>query len=107
MCFTDFKLTVDRFPLRVEIKGAYRHLEATTFVISSNFKPQEWWSPEVTAGTESAIFRRITEVYHFTDLGRFIHYPSYSSWAHDFNTPRDANHPFQIQAQEQTFELQE
>lgn len=107
MCFTDFKLTIDRYPLRVEVKGSYCNLEATNFVITSNYKPGEWWSQEVTAGQEAAIFRRITEVYHFEELGAYYHYDSYASWAHDFNHARQENDLFVIAKERQTFVLEE
>lgn len=107
LSFSDFKLCIDRFPLRVEIKGAYTNLEAKTFVITSNFFPGDWWSEEVVGNTEEAILRRITEIYYFDTLGEYYHYSSYASFKYDYLTPRFENDPFVIPTPRQTFQLPE
>lgn len=97
MSFTDFKLAIDRFPVRVEIKGASRYLEASSFFITSNYSPKTWWDPLVTSGMEAAIFRRITEVYFFVAFGRYQHYPSYAAFQHDHETARPEDSPFIVE----------
>lgn len=80
LSFTEFKLLIDRYPLRVEIKGSTCNMAATEFFITSNTDPSEWWSQEVVGNFSSAIFRRIDEVFHFVGLNQFRHYTSYSSY---------------------------
>jgi len=54
---------LDRYPVRVEIKGASKPLKATTFWITSNVDPLDWY-PEADLETKSALMRRL-EVSHF------------------------------------------
>lgn len=82
LSYGDFKRTVDKFPIRVNVKCSSCELAANEFFITSNFTPDEWWSEEVTGKDRSAIFRRITEVYFFPEKGKFRHYSSYARFAH-------------------------
>lgn len=97
MSFTDFKHAVDTFAIRVEIKTTTCHLEAKCFIITSNESPEDWWQKEVTRGSETAIFRRITEVFYFEELGLYRHYLSYDGYASDYKTPRGDASAFVIQ----------
>lgn len=54
---------LDRYPIRVEIKGSSRPLRATRFWITSNVGPDEWY-PEADHETRLALLRRL-EVTHF------------------------------------------
>lgn len=49
---------LDRYPVYVEIKGASRPLVATTFWITSNKNPREWY-PDLDNETLNALLRRM------------------------------------------------
>lgn len=53
----------DRYPVRVEIKGASRPLEAERLWFTSNVDPRMWY-PELDQATIDALIRRINIV-HF------------------------------------------
>lgn len=57
---------LDRYPVLVEIKGSAIPLTATTFWITSNISPREWY-PVVDQATFDAFMRRI-QVTHFDSL---------------------------------------
>jgi len=57
--FRTFKRIVDRYAVRVEVKGTSCELATTKTIITSNYLPEEWWSKEVTGSHVSAICRRI------------------------------------------------
>jgi len=50
---------LDRYPVRVEIKGSSRPLCATTIWITSNLDPRCWY-PDVDEETLNALLRRLT-----------------------------------------------
>lgn len=50
---------LDRYPVRVEIKGSTRPLYARKYWITSNVHPERWW-PELDPETLAAILRRMT-----------------------------------------------
>lgn len=50
---------LDRYPVRVEIKGSSRPLVAGTIWITSNLEPK-WWYPDVDEQTKDALMRRLT-----------------------------------------------
>jgi len=49
---------LDRYPVRVEIKGSSRVLLSTKMWITSNVPPEQWW-PELDAATFAAFRRRV------------------------------------------------
>lgn len=49
---------LDRYPCRVEIKGASRSLRATKFWITSNVEPRHWY-PDLDETTIQALLRRL------------------------------------------------
>lgn len=55
---------LDRYPVRVEIKGASKPLNASLFWITSNLDPVDWY-PEADVETKAALLRRL-EITHFT-----------------------------------------
>ena len=89
LSFTDFKRLVDRYALRVQVKGSTCPMAATHFIITSTVEPTAWWKEEVTGGVdnETAITRRITEVVYFPENGRFCQFDSYSAYARRILTP--------------------
>ncbi|AKE44322.1 replicase [Apteryx rowi circovirus-like virus] len=80
LSFTDFKLLVDRYALRVEVKGRYVNMAATKFIITTNLSPDAWWGEEVTGPEFPAISRRITEVLFFPELNSFCRFDSYEAY---------------------------
>lgn len=54
---------LDRYPVRVEVKGSSRPLAATTIWITSNLDPRDWYS-EVDSETRDALLRRLN-ITHF------------------------------------------
>ena len=71
MQFGDFKTITDRYRMSIEYKGGIMPLSATTHVITSNYWPSHWWSLKVTGRTgREAIWRRISQVWYFTQAGR-------------------------------------
>jgi len=54
---------LDRYPVRVEIKGSSRPLCATTIWITSNLDPRSWY-PDIDCETRDALLRRLT-ITHF------------------------------------------
>lgn len=57
---------LDRYPVIVETKGAALPLGASSFWITSNISPREWY-PMLDQGTMDALLRRL-EVIHFDAL---------------------------------------
>jgi len=53
----------DRYPVRVEIKGSSRPLNAERIWITSNVNPLDWY-PELDVMTKEALMRRLT-IIHF------------------------------------------
>lgn len=93
MSFTDFKLTVDRYPLRVEFKGSSRELEATNFFVTTNYPPSTWWDPSVTGGCVETIENRITEVYYMPARGLIKYYSSFREFSQNILTAFPENVP--------------
>lgn len=85
MSHTEFKLLVDRYPLRVQIKGSFCHMAATDFYITTNYRIEEWWDKE-KIGTHgvAAIARRITRVLYFFAVGKFFEFSSWKEFQDSF-----------------------
>lgn len=49
---------LDRYPVHVEVKGSSRPLMATTFWITSNIHPRDWY-PDLDNETKAALERRL------------------------------------------------
>lgn len=60
---------LDRYPVRVEIKGSSKPLSATRFWFTSNLHPRDWY-PEIDHLTYEALERRleILEITERSDL---------------------------------------
>lgn len=54
---------LDRYPVRVEIKGSSRPLSATNIWITSNISPRDWY-PQIDQETLDALLRRLN-ITHF------------------------------------------
>lgn len=65
---TELLRILDRYPLLVETKGSHVNLDAAdTFVITSNVRPEEWYSQHFarTPAHKKALLRRITTILEF------------------------------------------
>lgn len=110
LSFSTFKLLIDRYPIRVAIKGTSCAVGATRFFITSNFTPDTWWSKEVTGEDLTPLYRRIQRVLHFTRPDHFFVYDSVESF---MNRPlvrvdgvypvQEVQAPLQAQVQEEIF----
>lgn len=61
---------LDRYPVRVEVKGGSMPLSATKFYITSNLHPREWY-PDLDPATFAALERRI-KIYEVTSKEQLI-----------------------------------
>lgn len=97
LSLTDFKLVIDRYPLRVQVKGTSLDLAANHFFITSNKNPLDWWREEIATREGEAITRRITKVLCFEEIGKFMEFPDYATYANLILTPlRDGAHRPQL-----------
>lgn len=61
---------LDRYPVRLEIKGAFTYASWTKVIITSNKHWSEWYK-ELNADQEQALRRRIHKVVHFKKMGQW------------------------------------
>lgn len=87
LSLTDFKLVLDRYALRVQVKGSSCELAATHFFITSNINPLDWWREEIATREADAITRRITKVLCFEEKHKFMEFPDYATYASLILTP--------------------
>lgn len=57
---------LDRYPLLVPFKGGYSQMVATTIIITTNFRPEEWYSDKVRH-PNAPLLRRIDEIVEFKE----------------------------------------
>lgn len=67
----EFKLTyllklLDRYPMRVRVKGGFVQWSPRTIYITSNLGPEEWY-PNAKAEHKEALMRRLDEVLHVAE----------------------------------------
>jgi len=55
---------LDRYPVRVELKGSSRPLLCNQVWITSNLDPRSWY-PDLDVATMEAFMRRLTNIVHF------------------------------------------
>lgn len=55
---------LDRYPLKVRIKGAHVNWNPEEIYITSNIRPEEWY-PNVDQETRAALMRRFTAIFEF------------------------------------------
>lgn len=80
-----FQRLCDRYPMWLPIKGGEVPCNIRLVHITSNYKPNEWWS-EKTRYNQDAIYRRISEVHYHYEFGNCIKYKTfderdYNNWA--------------------------
>lgn len=61
---------LDRYPLIVEAKGKYVHMEATTILLTTNIHPRLWYNYNHRESSYAALKRRIHKVFHFKKFGQ-------------------------------------
>lgn len=105
LTLTDFKCLLDRYPLRVELKGTSCKMAASNFIITTNEDPKEWWQDSVTKKHgHAAIFRRIGKVLFFCGDNQFRVYPSYAEYHRHELTPRRDGEIFYVPVPTQTID---
>ncbi len=60
---------LDRYPIRVEVKGGSCMVLATTIVITSNYHPRKWYTWDDREESYRALARRIHTIYYFAEFG--------------------------------------
>lgn len=60
-------LWLDRYPCCVEVKGSQRPLCATTFWITSNINPRDWYL-DINEAQRNGLMRRLTNIVHFNNI---------------------------------------
>lgn len=68
--YHEFLKLIDRYPYRVECKGASRQLLATTIVVTSPFHPEDIWC---TLEDKTQLLRRIHKIVHFKKIAQKSH----------------------------------
>lgn len=63
MSFAYYLKLLDRYPLRIEMKGGSCQFVSRVIVITSNFNPEEWF---MGRANRDAFFRRVTSIEHVT-----------------------------------------
>lgn len=53
---------LDRYPMKVEVKGGYEEFTSKRIIITSNFDPELWFAEKKNRGS---FFRRVTSIKHF------------------------------------------
>lgn len=72
--FSLWKRLVDKYPMKVAIKGSYRNWAPDVIVFTSNFPIQDWWrdsQDSMPSGWQDQMNRRITENVHMMD--KYLH----------------------------------
>jgi len=86
LTFTSLKLVLDKGPFTCQIKGSHVQLEASTFVITSNYHPKYWYASTVLGDHgEAAICRRITRLIEFESPGVYVEHVDHKAWLADDN----------------------
>ncbi len=61
---------LDRYPLLVEAKGKYVHLQSTVILMTTNIHPRLWYDYNRREESYKALKRRIHQVFHFKKFGQ-------------------------------------
>lgn len=74
---------LDRYDIRVEIKGSYVPLLATTIIITTNIHPRKWYDYSTREEQYKALARRVHRSYYFCDSfgGQVDHGAFWDDWA--------------------------
>lgn len=66
-----FQRLCDKYPLKANVKGGWKAMQATTIHVCSNYLPDQWWK-EGTRYNSVAISRRIQTVHYHHTFGQNI-----------------------------------
>lgn len=99
--FTSFKRVVDRYPVRVELKGSTCEMVATCFIFTSNTEPDTWWKDEVTHAEYDAIYRRLGKTLYFPGPSRVSVYSTYRDYARVHCVPLRENEALPVQEEKE------
>jgi len=77
---TDLLMILDRYPLQVEVKGAYRNLLATEIYVTTNIHPRLWYDWSSRETQYLALKRRFAEVWWFKKLNDEVKLQPDSFW---------------------------
>lgn len=69
--FDELLRIMDRYPLKVPVKGGYVEFVAGKLIITSNKPPEEWYEKENIRGNIEAMFRRINVYLEFYEDGKW------------------------------------
>lgn len=67
--FDELLRVMDRYPLKVPVKGGFAEFVAEKLIITSNKPPEEWYGAENIKGSIEAMFRRFNKFLLFTSEG--------------------------------------
>lgn len=67
--FDELLRVMDRYPLKVPVKGAYVEFNSKIIYITSNKPPEEWYNQENICGSIEAMFRRFSKLCEVTASG--------------------------------------
>ncbi|AXH75104.1 MAG: putative viral replication protein [Cressdnaviricota sp.] len=62
---TDTLRLLDRYPLRVPVKGSFTWITASTVIVTTNIHPYRWYKWTNRENQYEALYRRFTEVWYF------------------------------------------
>lgn len=68
-----FLQLLDRYPIRVNVKGASAHAKFTYLYITSNLLPSQWWEGGLSDIHRKAIERRFTRVEYIGEVQRYFY----------------------------------
>ena len=81
----DFLRIVDRYQLTMEVKNGHVEMAATTFIITTNIDPVNWWNDQFyTPMLQQAVLRRITKIQHFFAENEFREFSTYEEYKNSF-----------------------
>ncbi|URG41760.1 replicase [tawny owl-associated circovirus] len=69
VAFDEMLRVMDRYPLKVPVKGAFAEFNAGMLIITSNKNPEDWYDKENIRGNVEALFRRINRFVCFNEDG--------------------------------------
>lgn len=71
---------LDRYSIRVEIKGGFINWNPTDIVLTSNYHPKKWYDWDKHRPQWRALVRRFTRVTEFNDEGPMVIEPGTPEW---------------------------
>ncbi|WGN90617.1 replication associated protein [Banfec circovirus 1] len=69
--FDELLRVMDRYPLKLPVKGGFVEFVSVKLIITSNKPPEEWYDRENIRGSIEALFRRINIYLEFNERGEW------------------------------------